>query len=460
MRNHLLTPFPEIAGEIRAHVLGLGRTGQACVQWMLKKGWKVIASDDGNSEQLRHLKRELEAQGVYVELEGHNEALTYPVDIAVVSPGMRIDHPAVRARRQEGGEVISEVELAYRFSQGILVGITGSNGKSTTTALLGAIFSTATSDSFTCGNIGLPFISVIDNTSNRSFIALELSSFQLETTCNFRPYVSILLNISPDHLDWHGNWERYIKAKSKIYLNQSPSDFIIYNFDDPILRDLVQTARSTLIPFSLRESLTMGAYFEGESLTVRLPGRPLFTFPRPLLKLRGNHNVANTLAAVTAASILNIDYEAISSTLTSFTGLPHRLERVMVHRGVEWINDSKATNPDSGRVALEAIDAPIILIAGGRPKPGGFRQLRDIVAQKVKALIVIGEAAEQLIADLGDIVPSHHCANLKEAIHFAFNLAHTGDTVLFSPLCASFDMFANFEERGNVFKQLIRETLK
>ncbi len=453
----------------RAHVFGLGVTGRAVVDWLLKNGWMVIVSDDMVSESLEAMAAELKGSGAEVLLGGHRGALGRTVDLVVLSPGIPPATPAVQERIRQGAEVIGEIELGWRSSQGTFAAVTGANGKSTTTALLGEIFRLSRRKTFTVGNIGVPLIEIADATDNNSLISLEVSSYQLETIVNFRPYVAALLNITPDHLERHGSLEGYGRAKAKIWQNQTDSDWLVFNADDPMVVNLIQTAKSTKVPFSLAGPLTMGGWIEPVGRTTvrptdtpsefvfKLPNHDDFTIPRGLSSLPGRHNEANILAAVLMAKLCGISNEAVNQGVSSFKGLSHRLEMIREFEGVTYINDSKATNIDAGRWALEAVKAPVILLAGGRPKKGGFQGIRHSILKKVKIIVTFGEGASEIERDLGDLVETVHVADLAAALTVARRLAVAGDTILLSPLCASFDQFQSFEQRGDVFRQLVRD---
>jgi len=442
----------------RAHVIGIGRSGQAAVRLLLHKGWRsVIASDKMEKCRASEVVSELTNSGAVVFVGGHNSALEAEVDLAVLSPGIPLTAEVVRSLQERKVHIISELELGWRFCKGKIAAITGSNGKTTTTALLGEILSCSGSPSFTCGNIGLPLSEVADRTSDEALLSVEASSFQLMTIEHFRPKVAVLLNLSPDHLDWHGGFEEYAKAKARIWLNQTEDDWLVYFADDPAVVGLIESAGSRLFPFSLKDRLDMGAFLFEDELIGVLPDGIEFRLPRCELKLPGNHNVANALAALSSALLMGVHPEAVKAGISSFHGYPHRLETVRELNGVIWINDSKATNVDAGLVALEAVDRPIVLIAGGRAKGGGFRDLLKGPVERIKAAILIGEAAFDIQRDLGGDIPVMQAEDIKDAVMIADEIAVSGDAVLLSPLCASFDVFSNYEERGDTFKRLVME---
>lgn len=441
----------------RAHVFGLGASGRAAAKLLLKQGWAVIISDDQDTPELRETRRELTVLGAKVFLGGHDEALREQVDLAVVSPGIAPSLRCITSRRLEGVEVVGELELGFWFTRGLAAAVTGTNGKSTVTALLGAIFKATGQRCFTCGNIGLALSDVALQTDGGSLLAIEVSSFQLVTIRIFRPRVSVLLNVTPDHLNWHGGFGEYKKAKSLIWKNQGKGDFVVYDYDNPVARELVKSVNNGALtmPFSIVEELPAGGFAREDRIIVRCRDGKRFEAPRALIHIPGRHNLSNVLAAATAAFCLSVSPEAIRRGIDGFQGLPHRLEFIRELDGVEYRNDSKATNVDSGRCALEAMNRPVVLIAGGRGKGGGFRDLRALVREKVQHLVLLGECANEIAQDLEGLTTVEFADTLADAVQKARQAAVPGDVVLLSPLAASFDMFRNFEDRGDQFRQLV-----
>ncbi len=444
-------------GVKRAHVIGISASGQAAARLLLRHGWNVIASDRIERRQASEVVSELTAEGAIVFVGGHEIALEAEVDLAVLSPGIPLHAEVVKQLRERGIHIISELELGWRFCKGRIAAVTGSNGKTTTTALLGEMMSHSGHPSFTCGNIGLPLSEVADQTSPEALLSVEASSFQLMTTEDFKPDVAVLLNLSPDHLDWHGGFEEYAEAKARIWSNQGEDDWLVYCADDPAVVKLTRSARSGMFPFSLEERFEAGAFSTDGELIAALPDGSRFSFPRTELNLPGDHNVANALAALSAALLMGISPEAVREGIHGFKGYPHRLETVREKNGVIWINDSKATNVDAGLVALRAVKRPIILIAGGRAKGGGFRSLLKGPVERIKVAILMGEAAGEIRHDLEDEIKTYSAADMAEAVTMADEMAVPGDAVLLSPLCASFDMFRNYGDRGDVFRRLVME---
>ncbi|MDP8229466.1 MAG: UDP-N-acetylmuramoyl-L-alanine--D-glutamate ligase, partial [Candidatus Electryoneaceae bacterium] len=382
-----------------------------------------------------------------------------------VSPGIPMNAPVIIECRRQSVPVVSELEVGWIYTKGRIVAVTGSNGKSTTTALLAHIFKGTDRPTFCCGNIGLPLSAVADQTTDDSLLAVEVSSYQLATIDRFRPDVGILMNITPDHLQWHGGFDNYKQAKARLWCNQTPHDWMVYFADDPEVMSLIDSIKSHSTPFSIRRELSEGTFLDDNDVIVEIQSGRDYRFVnlKQLIHLPGEHNIANVLAAMTASLLIGVKPTTILQRIGTFTGLPHRLETVREIDGVKWINDSKATSVDAGIVALKTVNShepdhpTIILIAGGQPKGGGFRMIRDIVAGCVKRLVLIGEAADEIERDLGDLVPVEHACDMEDAVIRASRIAANGDIVLLSPLCASFDMYRDFEQRGDIFRRLVRE---
>lgn len=437
------------------HILGMKDSGIAAAKLMLNKGWDVIISESSKSREMRGAQKELQQLGATTFIGGHDEALKLKFDLVVVSPGIPPHADVIQKCNKLSVPIIGELELGYRYCMGRLAAISGSNGKSTTTALLGNIFKKTGALSFTCGNIGRPLTSVADLTTPESLLAVEVSSYQLATIDRFRPEIALLLNITPDHLAWHQGFENYKQAKARLWLNFDEGDPVVYFADDEDVVSLIEKANVLELLFSISRKLPQGAFLEDDEMVFRLPQADEVRFDRGLLKLPGRHNSANALAAITAALYMGIDRDAIEQGLSDFNGLPHRLEFVRERNGVTWINDSKCTNVDSGKWALEAVGNSIVMIAGGESKGGGFCDVKAEVAGSVKMLILIGEAANEIEQDLGDVTEVHHASDLTDAVQMAYQLASSGDKVLLAPLCASFDMFRNFEQRGDMFREAV-----
>jgi len=432
----------------RLSILGAGRTGIAAAEKIREFGGVPFVSDSSeiDGEVLDLLKE----KNIEFETGGHSGAVL-KCDLMILSPGVLPDSKIVSRAKSLGLTVWPEVELAYRICNGKIIGVTGSNGKTTTTALIGEILKNSGRSTFVCGNIGSPFIKVADEIPDDGYAVVELSSFQLEIIDEFKADVAVILNITPDHLDRHGDFDGYASAKLRIFENQRKDDFSIVNYDDNYLRNKCLNLASKISWFSI-ESKETEIHAE--------PGGGLYINKNKLMdsndiKLRGMHNLSNVCAAAAAANSIGVDNDKIIDTLKTFAGVEHRLEFVRLIGGVSFINDSKGTNVDSVFWALKAVPAPAILIAGGRDKAGDFTRLNDLVKTKVKAVILVGEAAGKIDKAWKQLTECRFASDMKEAVSIAYRDAKDGDTVLLSPGCASFDMYRNFEERGNDFKKAV-----
>ena len=447
-----------LAGK-RVVVVGLARSGEAACRLLLKQGATVIGTDRRGKREIGADLCSLEQDGVSLELGEQYLHSLLSADLVVVSPGIDLREPLFQRVREMGIPLIGEVELAYRYSEATFIGITGTNGKSTTTTLLGAILKHAGLPSHVAGNIGTPLCRVAPSLAAGECVVVELSSFQLETIEEFRPRVALLLNLAPDHLDRYDQVEDYYRAKARIFENQRPSDFAVINADDPLVLQVSARARGRRIAFSRTKPLDTGAYVEGDQLMLALDGMREVMCRISELKIQGVHNLENALAAGLAAAVAGAPTTAIRIALTSFEGLEHRLEFVAEIDGVRYVNDSKGTNVGAVVRSLESFTNPVVLIAGGRDKHGDFAPLIPLVRERVKRLILIGEAAPKLRLELTGACPMEEASSLEEAVRRAAAAASPGEVVLLSPACASFDMFTDFEERGRVFKVAVRELL-
>jgi UDP-N-acetylmuramoylalanine--D-glutamate ligase len=442
----------------RVLIVGMARSGVAAAQALVKRGMQVTIYDAKEADFLREAAAQLVGYNVDMQLGQELSITPDQFHLAVISPGVPVTSEAVQKVRAAGIPIIGEVELAYRLkSTGVeLAAITGTNGKTTTTALLAEILKQGGINSTVAGNIGVPLVSVIDEMA-QGVISLEVSSFQLETVRDFRPRVSAILNITPDHLDRHGTMENYIEAKASILACQGPSDFTVLNYEDNLVRELAHRARSQVIYFSTRQLLSQGVFIENGQIVAQLDKR-YHLGGRDEVLLRGEHNLENILCAVGAALSLGVNQEAIRNTLATFPGVRHRLEEVASIAGVLYINDSKGTNPDSTIKALQSFTRPVVLIAGGRHKGADLTALARIIAGQVSHLILVGEAKEIIREKVmeQEFHNIHMVERFSEAVRQAHELARPGDVVLLSPACASWDMFNNYEERGDLFCQLVK----
>ncbi len=437
-------------------VVGAARSGLAAARLLSEAGAQVFLTDAGavSAEAAEALGR----MGVPYEAGGHTPR-AQAADFFVVSPGVPTQAPLVQAALAAGAPVYSEIEAASWFCAAPIVAITGSNGKTTTTSLIAHLFAGAGRPTTTAGNIGYAFSDAVRQAPPEGVVVLEVSSFQLDFIDAFRPAVSVLLNVTPDHLDrYEHDFERYARSKARIFENQRPGDALVYNLDDAVARRLVETAPEgpRRLGFSQAEEPAEGAFVRAGLLVVRLEGREEEILEVGALALRGRHNLYNALAAALAARASGVDAETLRERLAHFEGPAHRLEFVRELDGVRYYNDSKATNVDAVWYALESFREPVVLIAGGRDKGNDYAPLRPLLQAKGRGLVALGESAEKVLAQLGDASPA--CAragSMEEAVRAARLLARPGDVVLLSPACASFDMFKNYEDRGDTFKRVL-----
>ncbi|MBT9137737.1 MAG: UDP-N-acetylmuramoylalanine--D-glutamate ligase [Syntrophomonadaceae bacterium] len=438
-------------------VIGLGRSGLAAARLLKKKGARVKVSEvsQGNNEIGERAKLLLD-EGIEVETGRHSLSLIDEASLVVVSPGVPQQAAPISHARRRGVPVISELELAACFCRAPLIAIGGTNGKSTTVTLLVEIFKRAGKPALIAGNIGYPLCDFVDELTPFDLVVVEVSSFQLETIKSFRPWIAILLNITPDHLDRYNNsFDNYTQAELELFRNQSADDYALLNDDDPLVRMAPTKAR--VIKFSQRNELSEGTFVKDGWVYSRFDGKEKAILSCDEIKLHGVHNRENVLAAVTAAIIYGVDSKDIGNVLRRFSGLEHRVEFVREVAGVRFINDSKGTNVGAVLKSLESISSPIILIAGGRGKGADFSCLTELAAAKVKVAILLGEATDVMEKELMEAVQVKRVDSLNEAVRLAHSLANEGDTVLLSPGCSSLDMFANFEERGEAFKKMVRD---
>ena len=456
---------PALQGK-KVAVYGLAKSGLAALRLLKARGAQVTAVDGKGEEALGEVARELRAQGVALALGGTPPAgLLESHELVVVSPGVPLALPELKAARAAGVEVWGEVELAWRLLSHVpMLGITGTNGKSTTTALTGELVSKARPRTFVGGNLGRPLCEAALEPDAWETLVVELSSFQLEGIHTLRPKGSAILNLTPDHIDRYESHEAYGAAKARIFLNQGAGDFGVVNADDATVMGLALAAKVPVYGFSMtgRPAASRPAL---AGLAVAQPGGFRFegagdkgeSFTLTNRALRGAHNAQNAMAAALLARLAGIPHEAVQAGLDAYPGLPHRLESVRVLDGVEWVNDSKATNVDSVLVALRAFEKDVLLIAGGKGKGAPYQPMVDEGRGKVKGVLTLGQDAETIAAAYQGAAPVHPCGTLAEAVRRARELARPGDTVLLSPACASYDQFRNFEDRGDTFKRLVRE---
>ncbi|MEO6939490.1 MAG: UDP-N-acetylmuramoyl-L-alanine--D-glutamate ligase [Candidatus Kapaibacterium sp.] len=439
-------------------ILGAGRSGLAVARLLKKRRAKVFLSEQGKATNFADVKQELEEIGVEYEF-GENTHRVLDADAIVISPGVPQDAPIVELARTKGIKIISEIEIAFEFCEAPIVAITGTNGKTTTTALIGEIFKHAGWSIQVAGNIGTPFAEIVDDAKGpKSVVVLEVSSFQLDTIDTFRPKVAILLNITPDHLDRYPNFEAYVQSKFRIAENQKGYDTFIYNADDEIVRNFAETVNVKTLPFSIKTELKQGAYLKGDRIVVRIGREREEIIDPKLLGIPGPHNLMNAMAAILAARVMSVELEPLRDTLQSFHGVEHRIEFVRERKGVKYYNDSKATNVDSLFYALASFKEPIVLIAGGKDKGNDYSRIDALVEEHVRAIVTVGKGAKKIEQYFAGKKPIFSAGfSMEEAVKLAKDAAQKGDVVLLSPACASFDMFDNYEHRGRVFKELVNK---
>lgn len=443
-------------------IIGAAKSGIASARYLANKGAKVFLNDLKTRDELPKEAVKLEFEGINFILEVHADIKKIKPQLVIVSPGVPFDNPAVMSALKENIPVWSEMELASRCTKAPMVVITGTNGKTTTTSLVGQIFVDAGKRTFIGGNIGVPFINEAEALTEQDVAVLEASSFQLEGTEQFKPRVSMILNITPDHLDRHGSMQGYINAKAKIYAQQDENDWLVLNKDDEKTKNLAEMAKTRVIFFSRKEILDVGFFVEDGYVCARFNNDTTRIISCDEIKIEGSHNLENALAAVAAGWLMGVEVNSIAESLRNFPGVPHRLEQVGVINGVRYINDSKGTNTDAAIKALEAYNEPIILIAGGKSKGCDFLPFANIIKERTKGLILVGQAAEEIEKAVKSVGYQNYrqVQSFKEAVEMARNLAVAGDIVLLSPACASFDMFRSYEHRGDYFKKIVHEMAK
>jgi UDP-N-acetylmuramoylalanine--D-glutamate ligase len=430
-------------------VVGLARSGVAAARALHALGAIVTVTDKKPVEQLAAQIASL-GNGITVAAGGHPDRIFLETDLIVLSPGVPHIAPVVQARRH-GVKVISELELAWLLSDAPYIGITGTNGKSTVTTLVGQMLAKAKKNVLVAGNIGNALTEDISLLTRKDWIVAELSSFQLEDIETFRPRIATILNVTQDHLDRYHTIEEYGEAKTRIFMNQQKEDYLVLNFDDPIVKSYTRRTRATVIPFSRHLRFNPGAcVHDGD---IMFNGRRIIAVDK--LKIGGVHNLENALAATALSLLAGADLWSVVSVLRKFPGLEHRLEFVRVKNGVSYINDSKGTNVGAVLKSVEGFTRPVILIAGGLDKGSDFSPLYDLFKHKVKLLILIGKAADKMAKALGTSTKTVFAQTLQDAVRVASVRANKGDVVLLSPACASFDMFKDFEDRGRQFKEAV-----
>jgi len=444
----------EIRGK-KIVILGLALSGAAAAKLAVRQGADVFVSDNQDTLALQGTLTDLKALGIPGELGQHSDQI-YDADLWIISPGIAQDSELVQKAQSNDIPIVSEIEFASWFTEAPILAITGSNGKTTTAHLLAEMIQTDDIHGALAGNVGIPFAEMVledlGNPDPKRVWVLEISSFQMEFIEHFKPYIAIFLNITPDHLNRYPSMKEYIAAKMKMWSRQTAEDFIVYNADDTILVEEIAESTSRKIAFGLGHHSK--AIFQPNRTKIYTEEHATL-IEMNQLALPGKHNLANALAAATAAHLMGVPNKSIAATMSQFSGVPHRLEPIAEINGVTYINDSKATNLDAVQVALESFSQPIILILGGLDKGGNFRSILPHTHNNLKEVIAFGQAKELILTTLRDAVRSTSVMDLKEALELAQNCSQPGDVVLLSPGCASFDQFENFEERGDHFRSLV-----
>lgn len=438
-------------------VLGGGESGVGTAILAKKQGYEIFLSDNGKIKD--HYKNVLEDFGINWEEEGHTTAEILKADLVVKSPGIP-DHVELIANLiKQGVPVLSEIEFASRYTDAMLIGITGSNGKTTTTMLTNHLLTAGGLEVGMAGNIGDSFALMVAQKDLERYV-LEISSFQLDGIETFKPHIAIITNITPDHLDRYDyKFENYIESKFRITMNQGPEDYLIYDADDPVIEAWLKTNKvaARLIPFSVEKKVEQGAYLEDNKIIITID-KHHFQMSTDTLALEGKHNVKNAMAASTVAQLLKIRKATIRESLENFQGAAHRLEKVLKIQNVHYVNDSKATNVNATYYALDSMNTPTVWIVGGQDKGNDYLALMPLVREKVKAIVCLGWDNAKIIETFGSVVEFVvETTSMEDAVKVSKEVAEAGDTVLLSPACASFDLFLNYQDRGDQFKEQVRK---
>ncbi|MBI4431981.1 MAG: UDP-N-acetylmuramoyl-L-alanine--D-glutamate ligase [Candidatus Omnitrophica bacterium] len=434
-------------------VVGLGKSGFASAKFLAEKGAIVRVTEGSENKEVFERAGYLKGLGVSVEVGGHTESFIAGSDFLVVSPGVPKKSMPLTLAAAKKIPVISEVELAYYFCKGPIAAITGSNGKTTTSHLLHRMLLDAGKKSVLCGNVGTSFLDAIPSIDSKTVVVLELSSFQLEDSPRLKPRIAAILNVTPNHLDRHGSFEAYTEAKERIFRNQTVKDTLILNYDDPIVRAMADRAPSSVIFFS-KSPVEEGICLEKRRV-IRKSGRQVrHYFKTDRFGLKGAHNLENILAAAAAAGVFGVEPVTMKKTLEAFRTLEHRVEPLGEIGGVSFVNDSKSTTVSSTRAAVLSVEGSLVLVAGGRDKGVHFAAIEPLLEEKVKTVVLYGEAAHKIAGSWRLFKRFLIVPRFEDAVREAYRLAARGDTLLLSPMCASFDQFGSFEERGEAFKKV------
>ncbi|MBN2569260.1 MAG: UDP-N-acetylmuramoyl-L-alanine--D-glutamate ligase [Deltaproteobacteria bacterium] len=446
----------EVTGK-KILIIGLGKTGVSLARFLVKRGAHVLVTDIRDAKDMKENINALKGLPVNFHMGRHCGDGLSEVDMIIPSPGVPPYNEFLVEGAEKGLPIISEIELAFSYLKEPVVAITGTNGKTTTTKLIGEMLKRCGKRVFVGGNIGEPLIEYVDGEERADYLVVEVSSFQLQWVGNFHPYVAILLNMSADHLDYHENFEEYRSIKERVFARQTSDDLAILNADDPLSEEMAGKIDADIIQFSSSKKLKRGISIDGPLLRYRDEGGVKEDYPVEGFQIRGVHNLENIMAAIVAARRCGCPSAGIIEAVRNFEGIPHRIEFVRSKNGVDIYNDSKGTNVDAVKRALESFSRPVILLMGGRYKGGDFGILSTLIREKVKKVILFGEARDKIESFIEGITDTGWSENLKDALEKAYDSASPGDVILLSPGCSSFDSFANYKERGNYFKEIARD---
>ena len=434
-------------------VVGAARSGIAAAELLVRRGARVTLTESrGTFDQADSLRQ----HGVELELGGHKASTLEAADLIVASPGVALEQPVFDAARTRGVEMVGELELAWRFVKGPVIAVTGTKGKSTTTTVVGRMLRAAGREALVGGNIGVPLSAQVDESTPATVHVVEVSSFQLETTTTFRPWIALWLNFAADHLDRHPTIEAYADAKARIFANQTADDWAVVNADDPVVMAKAADTRAQRVRFSPMSSVDQGFVADGEWIVRRTASGVERLVPVSAVELTGRHMLHNVIAATAVATIAGVAPSAMTTALKGFHGLEHVMEPVATIRGVRFVNDSKATNVEAARRSIESFDGPVVAIVGGQFKGGDLRELRQPLVERRGAVVAIGDAAPRVRAALEDVVTVRDARSMPDAVQQGYELAGGGGVVVLAPACASFDWFRDYAERGRVFKEAVR----
>lgn len=439
----------------KALVVGLARSGISAANLLCRLGARVTITDEKRESELSENIRKL-TKGISLKLGGHNGVDIAKVDLVVISPGVLWDSPFLNKIRENGIRIISEVELAFKYIKAPLIAVTGTNGKTTTTTLIGEMLKKDDRNVFVGGNIGNPMCEEVLNGSSSELILSEISTFQMEGIETFKPHISVILNITPDHLDRHKSMAEYIALKKRVFINQNTRDYTVFNMDDKITAALSNVGKGERIFFSRIREVDNGAFVRGNNIIFRRNRKEEIVSTLKDLKIIGVHNIENTLASVAVGGICDIPPRLMREVISEFSGIPHRMEFVKEIEGIKFINDSKGTNVGATIKSIESFNEPIILIAGGKDKGSDYLPLKPLIEDRVKFLILIGEAKKKMASVMNGFRNILNAESFEEAVNEAFDKAEKGDVVLLSPACASFDMFRDYEDRGEQFRKIVK----